>query len=58
MGDGGTYMEPHGGKYATVATAWYQWQLKDDEEAARMFTGENPGISKMEGWVNGRKNMD
>ncbi len=58
VGHGGTYREPHGGKYATVATAWYQWQLKGDQEAAKMFTGENPGISKIEGWKYDKKNMD
>lgn len=58
VGHGGTYREPHGGEYAKVATAWYQWQLKDDKEAAKMFTGENPGISKLEGWVYDRKNID
>jgi len=58
VGHGGTYMEPHGGKYATVATAWYQWQLKGDQEAAKMFTGETPGISKIEGWRYDKKNID
>lgn len=58
VGHGGTYMDPHGGKYATVATSWYQWQLKGDKEAAKMFTGETPGISKIKGWVYDKKNID
>lgn len=58
VGHGGTYREPHGGEYSKVATAWYQWQLKDDQEAAKMFTGESPGIANLEGWVYDRKNID
>jgi hypothetical protein len=58
VGHGGTYMQPHGGDFAKVATAWYQWQLKGDQEAAKMFTGETPGITNMEGWTYEKKNID
>ena len=37
IGHGGTYMQPFGGDYAKVATAWLKWWLKGDEEAAKMF---------------------
>jgi predicted alpha/beta-hydrolase family hydrolase len=50
VGHGGTYSRPHGGDFAIVATAWFQWQLKGDREAAKMFTGEICGVAKMEGW--------
>ena len=52
-----TYSRPHGGEFATVATAWFKWQLKGDREAATMFTGEAPGLGKMAGWSFERKNL-
>ena len=57
IGHGGTYMQPHGGDYAKVAGAWLKWQLKNDKEAGTMFTGSEPGVSKMEGWMFDRKNI-
>lgn len=57
VGHGGTYSRPHGGEFATVATAWFKWQLKGDREAATMFTGEAPGLGKMAGWSFERKNL-
>ncbi len=57
IGHGGTYMQPHGGDYAKVATAWLKWWLKGDKEAGTMFTGAEPGVSKMEGWMYERKNI-
>lgn len=32
---GGTYGQPHGGEFAKVATAWFKWQLKGDNEAGK-----------------------
>lgn len=57
IGHGGTYMQPHGGDYAKVATAWLNWWLKGDNEAAKMFTGSEPGVGKMPGWSYQRKNL-
>ncbi|MDB6035766.1 MAG: hypothetical protein JWM16_6104 [Verrucomicrobiales bacterium] len=57
VGHGGTYSKPHGGEFAKVATAWLQWQLKNDQEAARMFVGEPCGLAKMEGWKVEKKNI-
>jgi len=50
VGHGGTYRQPHGGEYSIVATAWLDWQLKGDKEAARLFTGKKPGLATREGW--------
>jgi hypothetical protein len=50
VGHGGTYGRPHGGEFAKVATAWLQWQLKGDRNAAKMFEGEPCGVAKLEGW--------
>ena len=57
IGHGGTYMQPHGGDYAKVATAWLKWWLKGDTEAAKMFTGAAPGVGNMPGWMYLRKNI-
>ena len=57
VGHGGTYAQPHGGDFATVATAWFKWQLKGDKKAGELFTGTTPGISKMPGWSFDKKKM-
>jgi len=57
VGHGGTYSRPHGGGFAIVATAWLQWQLKGDTEAAKMFEGDPCGVAKMEGWTMEKKNI-
>ncbi len=57
VGHGGTYGRPHGGEYATVAAAWLDWQLKGDQEAAKMFVGEDFALSKAENWKVEKKNI-
>ena len=57
VGHGGTYSRPHGGEFAVVATAWFQWQLKGDREAAKMFEGDPCGVAKMAGWKVEKKNI-
>jgi hypothetical protein len=57
VGHGGTYGQPHGGEFAKVATAWFQWQLKNDKEAGKMFTGNPNGLSKDPIWKVDRKNI-
>lgn len=57
VGHGGTYSKPHGGEFAKVATAWYQWQLKGDKEAAKMFTGNPPALAKDANWKVEKKKM-
>lgn len=56
VGHGGTYSRPHGGEFARVATNWFKWQLKDDREAARLFTGNPSGLSKSPAWTIDKKN--
>ena len=55
VGHGGTYGQPHGGEFARVATAWYKWQLKDDGEAGKLFTGSPCGLSKSTVWTVEKK---
>jgi dienelactone hydrolase len=57
VGHGGTYGKPHGGEFAKVATAWFQWQLKNDKKAGKMFTGNPSGLSKDPNWKVEKKNM-
>jgi len=57
VGHGGTYAQPFGGEYAKVATAWFNWQLKGNKKAGRLFTGNPPGLSKLPGWSFDKKNM-
>jgi len=57
VGHGGTYSKPHGGEFAKVATAWFQWQLKGDKEAAKMFAGDPAGLSKSPDWKVEKKKI-
>lgn len=57
VGHGGTYRQPHGGEFSKVATAWFQWQLKSDKEAGKMFTGETGNLAKNALWKVEKKNM-
>lgn len=57
VGHGGTYSQPYGGEFARVATHWYKWQLKNDREAGKMFTGNPCGLSQSEVWTVDKKNM-
>ena len=51
VGHGGTYAQPHGGEFSVVALAWLNWQLKGDQQAAKMFKGADSELSKREGWT-------
>ena len=51
VGHGGTYRHPHGGEFGVVARMWLDWQLKGDKNAAKMFVGDDCGLSKRKGWT-------
>lgn len=57
VGHGGTYSQPHGGEFAKVATAWFQWQLKGNTDAGKMFTGNPCGLSQNPLWKAEKKNI-
>ncbi len=57
VGHGGTYRQPHGGEFAKVATAWFEWQLKGDRKAGEMFTGNLPGLAKDPHWTVQKKRL-
>ena len=51
VGHGGTYRQEHGGEFTVPALAWLQWQLKGDQEAAKLFQGDDCGLANREGWT-------
>ena len=51
VGHGGTYRQDHGGEFTVPALAWLQWQLKGDQEAAKLFRGADCGLANREGWT-------
>ena len=51
VGHGGTYAQPHGGEFSVVATAWLEWQMRGNKEAAKMFLGNPCQLSQREGWT-------
>lgn len=53
-----TYRDPNGGDFAIAGVAWLKWQLKNDKEAAKMFTGSNPGLLTNKHWTLQKKNID
>jgi hypothetical protein len=57
VGHGGTFTKPHGGDWAMASVAWLQWQFKSDAEAAKLFTGNPPGLGRIEGWTVDKKNI-
>jgi hypothetical protein len=57
VGHNGTLWQPHGGKFAEVATQWLLWQLKGDQKAGAMFVGENCGLCQTADWKIQRKNL-
>ena len=57
VGHGGTFSQPHGGDWAMASVAWLDWQFKDNAEAARLFTGNPPGLAKKDGWTVDKKNI-
>jgi dienelactone hydrolase len=50
VGHGGTFMEPNGGRAASVAVSWLDWQLKHDPQAAKRFVGTGCGLCADPDW--------
>jgi len=57
VGHGGTFREPNGGKVATVAVQWLEWQLRGDEAASRWFIGEECGLCQNAEWTYESKGL-
>jgi dienelactone hydrolase len=56
-GHPGTYREPDGGEFGTVAVAWLRYQLKGDQQAAKMFVGPDCGLCRKPNWHVKSKNL-
>jgi dienelactone hydrolase len=52
-----TFLDPRGGAWGVAASAWLKWQLKDDQTAARMFTGANCGLCSDPKWTIDKKKI-
>ena len=57
VGHGGTFMEPNGGREASVAVSWLDWQLKGDPLAAKRFVGPDCGLCKDPDWKVDKKGL-
>ena len=47
VGHNGTLWEPHGGRFAEIATQWLRWQLIGDQKAGAMFLGQACGLCQV-----------
>jgi dienelactone hydrolase len=57
VGHGGTFMDANGGREASVAVSWLDWQLKGDARAAERFVGAGCGLCKDPDWNVESKNL-
>jgi dienelactone hydrolase len=55
VGHGGTFQLANGGDWARIGTAWLDWQLKGDLQAARWFVGTDCRLCTSYGWTVQRK---
>lgn len=58
VGHGGTYSQPNGGEFGTIAVALLQWQFQGNREAAKMFLGVNCGLCRDPHWHVAKKGID
>ena len=57
-GHGGTFRRANGGTFANVALAWLDWQLKGNDNAARMFKGADFTLCTNSSWEVVKKNFE
>jgi uncharacterized protein len=50
VGHGGTFSQPNGGDWASIAVKWLDWQLKGDASAGKSFVGTDCGYCKDGRW--------
>jgi hypothetical protein len=50
VGHGGTFSQPNGGDWASIAVNWLDWQLKGDANAGKWFLGADCGYCKDARW--------
>jgi len=54
----GTYGQPDGGELGKLADAWFSWQLRGDQKAAKTFKGADCALCKDPTWHVSKKNID
>jgi dienelactone hydrolase len=52
-----TVDHPGGGEWANVASNWLRWQLKGDQQAAKMFAGKDCGLCTNPNWDTASKRL-
>lgn len=50
VGHGGTFSQPNGGDWATIAVNWLDWQLQGNASAGKWFVGADCGYCKEGRW--------
>ena len=55
--EGTIYRAPNAGEYGRYGSAWLDWQLKGDKEAAKVFTGADCVLCKDPKWSVEKKNI-
>ncbi len=50
VGHGGTFSQPNGGDWASIAVKWLDWQLKSEVAAGKWFMGQDCGYCKDARW--------
>jgi hypothetical protein len=55
--EGTIYRAPNAADYGHYGSAWLDWQLKGDKEAAKIFSGPGCGICKDPKWSVEKKNI-
>jgi hypothetical protein len=55
--EGTIYRAPNAADYGHYGSAWLDWQLKGDKEAAKQFSGADCGICKDPKWSVEKKNI-
>ena len=53
----GTFRQTNGGKFGSAGVAWLKWQLKGDQNAAKMFQGSNCGLCVDPQWKVQKKRI-
>ena len=56
-GHSATYPHPGGGEFANVISSWLMYQFKGDEEAGKMFRGEQCGLCTNPNWETDAKRL-
>jgi len=54
----GSFREKNGGKFGVVGVAWLEWQLKGDQNAAKMFKGASCGLCVDSQWEVHKERID